>query len=170
MKNWHSFYAKHKLAVAAGFALVLGSLVIWLGYILDKELSAQSIAIQVIQLILTIFATIIPTRILAQRQETQINKNRAKMALKRTITLYEQMNQVALHIENQRNFIKSESNEDKMVKESLVANSFDVISGMHKLQYGVIQDITSDWQEVIPDELAKIKESQKNSGGTYGRN
>jgi hypothetical protein len=135
--------------------------VAWLGYQLDKQSSSQSIAIQVIQLMLTTSAVIIPTRILAQRQEAQVNKNRAKMALKRTVTLYNQMNQVARHIETQRNFIKNEVNQDKMIKESLVANSLDAISDMHKLQYGVIEDISSDWRDVIPEEFAKIKKSEE---------
>lgn len=162
MSAQQSFYLKYKLSVTIGVVLSLGVIVVYLGYQLDRQLSTQSVAIQVIQLILTVFAAVIPTRLLVQRQEAEINKNRAKMALRRTVTLYNQMNQVAKHIEIQRTFIKSETTEDKMVKEALVANSFDTIDGMHKLQYGLIDDISSDWRDIIPEEFEKI---QKNSKG-----
>lgn len=158
-------FITNKLTIAVAVALMLGAIVVWLGYMLDSQLSSQSVAIQVIQLFLTTLATIIPTRVLAQRQEAEINRNRAKMALKRTVTLVNQMNQVAQHIETQRKFIANQTEDTGLVEEAIVANSFDAISDMHKLQYGLIDDISSDWQDVIPEELARIKKSQLDDGG-----
>lgn len=157
------FYSKHKLALALLVAILLGGIVVWLGIILDRRSTTESISIQIIQLFLTTCAAVLPTRVLAQRQENEINKNRAKMALKRTVTLYNQMNQVAQHIEDQRGFLRSETN-DNMIKYSLVENSLDTISNMHKLQYGVIQDINSDWSDVIPEEYDKLRREQSEKG------
>lgn len=164
MKRLLTFYKNHRLFVSVAIALVLAGIVIWLGSMLVNQPASVSISIQVIQAILTTAAAIIPTRVLAQRQEAEISKNRARMALKRSVTLYDQMNQVALHIENQRKFIKHEADENGLIKESLVANSLDTISGMHMLQYGVIEDISSDWRDLIPEEFEKIKRTRKKAG------
>lgn len=155
-----NFITRHKVLLSLLLALLLGAVVVWLGFELDRQLGSQSILIQVVQLILTTFATIIPARILVQRQEAEINKNRARMALRRIETLASQMNQVADYIEEQRRFLSTQSTKGAVVNAATVSNSLESISAMHKLQYSVINDIGTDWQDVIPDEIERIKKTQ----------
>jgi DNA/RNA endonuclease YhcR with UshA esterase domain len=150
-----SFLAKQELPIAIITSAILGAIVISLGWVLTgTETPLESVLLQLLQIILTLVATILPTRVLIQRQEKSISQNRARMALRRTITLDGQMRQVSKYISSQQAKIESLDN-DGNIPSDIAIDSIKSIEAMHNMQYGQIQAVAEDWGDIIPEEITE---------------
>ena len=149
----NTWYTKHELLMNLIVAGILAAIVFLIGEaLLQTNTRTETILLQIVQIVLVLIATIIPTRIFVRKEEKRINENRARMALRRTMTLDSQMRQVSEYISDQKLKLKK-FNGEGVLSEDIALDAIESIEAMHNMQYGQIQAVAEDWADILPENI-----------------
>ncbi len=139
------------------YAAISGVIVVVLGAILSKQEDPDifmSVLIQIIQLIFTVSGTYFASKVAASKQMQELNQQRARLALRRVLTLVTGLNKTKEYVQRQREFLASNSSIDT----GQADNTLESIHSFIDMSLGATDDMIMDWKEVIPDDITKLED------------
>lgn len=140
------------------YAVVSGAIVIILGAILSKQKEPDilvSVLIQIIQLIFTVSGTYFASKVVANKQMQELSQQRARLALRRVLTLVTGLGKTKDYVQSQREFLANRSSDVDMGQ---VDNALESIHSFIDMNLGATDDMIMDWKEVIPEDITKLED------------
>lgn len=138
-------------------------IVIGIGYFVAKYEKITPLEITLLQ-ILEIVCTSFSAGYFATRLAEKNSQDRAKLALRRVVTIYRFFPNLISSIQKQQSFLKTVTEKNNKIDMGYIDQAFGSIVDQTYQQINTVNDAVDDWKDLVPDPEKVVREYKEKGG------